>query len=79
MKDPQTNEEWKEAANMAQFLLLLDSSRMYGLVQTDIEVNVDRCDEILKAAKERGIMPDPDDLLCERFIHNEQPGNASPV
>lgn len=67
MKEPQTNEEWKDAANAAEFLLLLDSSRMYGLVKTDIQVNVDRCDEILKA-KEKGIVPDSIDLLCERFI-----------
>lgn len=68
MKDPQTPEEWKEAANLAQFLLLLDSARMYGLVRTEIQVNSDRCALILEQAKRKGIMPDSDDALCEQFI-----------
>lgn len=68
MKDPQSDEEWKEAANAAQFLLLLDSARMYGLVKTDIQVDSDRCALILEEAKRKGIMPDSDEALCQQFI-----------
>lgn len=68
MKDPQTKEEWKEAANAAQFLLLLDSARMYGLVNTSIQVNSDRCVLVLQEAKRKGITPDSDEALCKQFM-----------
>lgn len=68
MEDPQTNEEWQQAVNDARFLLLLDSAKQYGLVETDIEVNVDRCDEILEEGRGLGFLPDPDDLLIERQV-----------
>lgn len=68
MRDPETNEEWKEAVNGAAFLLLLDSCRQYGLVETDVAVDVQRCEEILADGKARGFVPDPTDTLIESYL-----------
>jgi hypothetical protein len=57
VEDPQTKEQWQEAANLAEFCLLLDSARQYGLVTGGPEVNLDRCEEIIAKARKRGIFP----------------------
>lgn len=82
MKDPETNEEWQEAVDGASFLLSLDSGKQYGLIDTDIAVNAERCEEILAAGKARGFVPAPDDELIDRFIQPREratplPGLAS--
>lgn len=59
MQDPQTDAEWKEAADSAYFMLLLDSCYQYGLM-TGPKVNVERCEWILEEAKKRGIVPERD-------------------
>jgi hypothetical protein len=55
-RDPDTPAEWQEAADSANFLLLLDSAIMYGLA-TGPRANVERCEWILREAKKRGIAP----------------------
>jgi len=64
--DPQTDEEWQVAADMAYGGMLLDSARKYGLVSGGPEIDVDRCAEILVAARQRGITPRDD--APERFV-----------
>jgi hypothetical protein len=56
-RDPSTPEEWQEAADMAEFLLLLDGCRQYGLVDGGPEAHVERCCRILTEAARRGIFP----------------------
>lgn len=74
-EEPQTLDEWQAAADGADFLLLLDSARQYGLVEGGPEANVARCVEILERAAAQGIFPSPLDrrrawvsrwLLAER-------------
>jgi hypothetical protein len=67
-RDPLTQEEWQEAVDAAEFYLLLHSARQYGLVKGGPEVNLDRCDEMLKRGRERGIVPAPIEQLTERFM-----------
>lgn len=57
MTDPQTPKEWQEAVDSANFLLMLDSARMYGLVEGGPEIDEDRCEEILKRGKSLGYTP----------------------
>lgn len=56
-RDPLTNEEWQDAADWAELLLLIDSAQKYGLITGGPKANVDRCVEILGQAKRRGITP----------------------
>jgi hypothetical protein len=60
-RDPENDAEWQEAANAADFALLIDSAVQYGLVLVDGKaesgVNVERCVRILEEAKKRGILP----------------------
>lgn len=61
MKDPQTPEEWQEAADLAWFFLVLESCRMYGLIRGGPRANIERCESILIQAKNRGITPTNDE------------------
>ena len=67
-RNPETVEEWQEAVDAAEFFLTMDSARQYGLVQTDMRVNAERCEELLRRGKERGIVPASIDKLCEKFL-----------
>jgi hypothetical protein len=59
VRDPRTPAEWQDAANAAQAALLLDSARQYGLVTGSPAVHVNRCEDILSRARDRGITPHP--------------------
>jgi len=65
-EDPQTEEEWQAAADIAEFLLLWDSAEQFGLV-TGPKVN-DRAEELLKRAAAMGIRPASHEKLIKRFI-----------
>ena len=67
-KDPTTPAEWQEAVNAAEFALLADSAKQYGLIEGGQDFNIERCEEILKAGRKLGYRPDPPDALCRRFI-----------
>ncbi len=56
-RDPATDSEWELAAVGAAGLRLIADAQTYGLIAGGLEINVDRCDEILDAARERGIVP----------------------
>ena len=58
--DPTTFEEWQDAANAAEAWLRFDSAKKYGLISGGPDVDVDRCDDILKKAKRLGITPNPE-------------------
>jgi len=57
--DPETPDEWQSAADSADFLLLIDSARQYGLLEGGPEVNVVRCVAILERAADQGVFPTP--------------------
>lgn len=59
--DPHTPHEWQQAADAADFLLLLDAAQQYGLITGGEGVHVDRCTQILERAADRGIFPTPPD------------------
>jgi hypothetical protein len=60
MIDPQTPEQWQIAVDLAEFYLLVDSARVYGLIETNQQINVDRCQEILDRGRAKGITPSKD-------------------
>ena len=69
-RDPETREEWQEAADAASLMLAIDSAVQYGLVawsgaEPD-NVNVDRCVELLDRARAMGITPAPLSILLKR-------------
>lgn len=56
-RDPRNPEEWQEAVNAAEYLLLLDSARQYGLIVGGAKVNQDRAVEILEKGRQLGYHP----------------------
>ena len=64
--DPKTPAEWQEAVDCAHAAMTLHAARLYGLVTGGPDVNVDRCAEILRRAREFKIVPRPD--AVDRFL-----------
>lgn len=60
-RDPATLEEWVTAAVGAAGLRLIADAKAYGFIDGGYEIDVDRCDEILAGAAERGIVPTSDE------------------
>jgi hypothetical protein len=58
-RDPETPEEWQEAADLAELWLLVESARLYGLVTGGPAVDVARCEDLLRRAAERGVHAAP--------------------
>lgn len=71
--EPQTDEQWQEAVDLAEACLTLDWAIKYGLVSGGPSINVDRCVELIDRGKTRGTFPQPE--VVERFISAY---NASP-
>lgn len=67
-KEPQTRQEWQEAADAAEGALALASAREYGLVTGGPQVDLHRCSLIIaRAREEHGVTPARD--CIERFVH----------
>ena len=58
-KDPTTPEEWQEAVDLAETYLRIDSARKYGLITGGPAIDLDRCEELLRAGKQKGVTPSP--------------------
>lgn len=71
-KEPQTRAEWQEAVDLAEFALHLDSARQYGLVTGGPKFNIERCEQILRDGKSRGIRPSPDCVVRLTHAFNNQ-------
>ena len=54
---PRTRREWQAAVDAAEWALVVDSCRQYGLIEGGPDIDVDRCLLILERAKMRGITP----------------------
>jgi hypothetical protein len=76
-KDPKTAGEWQEAVNGAEFFLLLDSCRQYGLIEGGPAVNADRCSAILERGRRRGIYPLSHEKLMEIYLPSLTQPDAS--
>lgn len=57
--DPTTPDEWQEAVDAASVCLAVDAARKYGLVTGGPEIDLDRCEEILRRGAELDIEPRP--------------------
>jgi hypothetical protein len=57
MKQPKTPQEWQEAVNLAHFWSLVHSAICYGLVTYSGKIDIERCDEILRLGRKRGVHP----------------------
>lgn len=74
--DPTTPAEWQEAADAAVFCIGVHSARAYGLVATDLDVDVDRCEDILRRAPFHGALVRPlEAVLSARLGVDEWPND----
>lgn len=65
---PETPAEWQAAVDGAEFLLLVDSARQYGLIEGGPVVNCDRAAELLERGRALGYTPASRDELIRRYI-----------
>lgn len=67
-QNPRTADEWREAVDGAHMLLLIDSAVLYGLIETDLQINVRRAGEVLDEGARRGYTPRPTDELIREWF-----------
>jgi hypothetical protein len=67
-RNPETPGEWQEAVDLAEFWLLVDSAKQYGLVTGGSPINSDRCQVLLALGKSKGFTPASHDVLTRRYI-----------
>jgi hypothetical protein len=58
VKDPETPVEWQFVADRAAFLLQMNADAAYGLVRGTLEIDIERCQQIVARAAKRGIKGD---------------------
>jgi hypothetical protein len=68
IRDPITPEEWQEAVDMAEFLLLLESAKMYGLISFESKISPKRCCQIIERGAAKGYTPASESALIRRFL-----------
>lgn len=69
MIEPLTPRDWQDAVNAADHAIQLHAARFYGLVtflDCWVDINIDRCREMLERGAAQGIVPRPD--MLDRFI-----------
>jgi hypothetical protein len=57
MRDPKTSEEWQQAVDSAAAARAIADCKMYGLLEGGPQININRCDSILRRGAKRGITP----------------------
>lgn len=67
-QNPRSSSEWHEAVDGAAMLLLIDSAVLYGLIETDMTIDVRRCEEVLAEGRRRGYEPRPTDELIQEWF-----------
>lgn len=65
---PQSPAEWQHAVDAAEFYLLFDSARQYGLVAGGPVINAERCSDLLIRGAALGYQPAPHHTLVARFL-----------
>lgn len=67
--NPKTSAEWQKAVDGAAGLRAIADCIMYGLLKGGVNINIGRCDWILKEGKKRGVLPSkPATSLAIDFI-----------
>ena len=69
-KEPQTEEEWQEAVDLAHAALSFDAAKQFGLLTGGPEVFTERCREILHRGAKRGTRPSKNAIA--RFVEDVQ-------
>jgi predicted dehydrogenase len=64
--EPKTPEEWQTAVDAADALLHIQSAEACGLITGAPHVNAERCEQLLEAARKRGVTPSAGNV--ERYI-----------
>jgi DNA-binding XRE family transcriptional regulator len=78
MQQPHTPEQWQEAVDAADYLLILESAIQYGLLTLIADpdaINVERCRTLLLCGAQRGVYPtDPASRrrAIARWLHHER-------
>jgi len=67
-RDPVTPAEWQEAVDMAEFLLLLESAKMYGLISFETKISAKRCCQVIEIGAAKGYRPASENDLIRRFL-----------
>jgi hypothetical protein len=70
VREPSTPQEWQEAVDAAELLLLIDAARQYGIITGGPPVNVARACEIKLKGLSMGIRPAPD--LVQKALGDEK-------
>jgi hypothetical protein len=60
MHDPTTPEQWQHAVDLADWYMHVDAARAYGLIRTEMQIDVERCHQLLDRGAARGITPSKD-------------------
>lgn len=69
-QEPETLEDWQEAADLATTCLALESTRQFGLIEGGPDINVERCEDLLAGAAALGIEPREDAIeRCLSLIY----------
>jgi hypothetical protein len=68
MPDPTTPAEWQDAVDAAKFFLMMDSAKKFGFIAGGPEVNLAKCEEILRRGAEIGFMPAGTSTLIKKFL-----------
>jgi len=68
VKDPETPSDWQNAVDAAGFYRLVADARMYGLLEGGPEVNIERCDELLRRGAALGFKPKSVAELIKNFL-----------
>lgn len=72
--DPQTPQGWQNAVDAADALLHIQSAAAHGLITGAPTVNVTRCEQLLAAARRRGVTPSADNVEQYIAAYNEGKG-----
>ncbi len=56
-KDPETPKAWQDSVDYANGALMFEKFRMCGMFESDLNIPIDRCIEILERGKELGYSP----------------------
>jgi len=65
-KDPKTAAEWQEAVNAAYVMRCIADCVMYGLIETDMKIDLARCDHLLAEGEIKGYRPEPS-IIAKTF------------
>jgi hypothetical protein len=78
-RDPLSAEEWQEAIDSAQFLLLLRSAKIFGLIcggPSIDSIDEDRCWRLIRLGAAAGYKPASDGELVKKFMPEKARGNT---